>query len=69
MVASDPIGLLVIMKGARMMTADEVDRWRLRLNDLYVPGHPEAPFEDKEDEWGWLGDRPVAVDYARDAWL
>lgn len=69
MVASDPVGLLVIMKRARMMTATEVREWRKQLDRLYEPGPPEEPFEDKEDEWGWLEGRPVAVDYARHAWL
>lgn len=68
MVASDPVGLLVIMRRARMMTADEVARWRAQLADLYQPGQPDAPFEEKEDEGGWLDGRPVAVAYARDAW-
>jgi hypothetical protein len=32
--------------------------------DYRGPGDDETPFEPQAKDWGWLDDRPVAVDYA-----
>ena len=35
-----------------------------RAWDYRGPGDDLTPFEPKANDWGWLDDQPVAVDYA-----
>jgi hypothetical protein len=59
-----PFGLALAMPRARMMTEDQFYRWA--DSDDY-PAHRWSPYEHKPGDWGWLGTRPVVVDYAIDA--
>jgi hypothetical protein len=62
-------GQILVMRSAiptsEMMSLDEYldmdQRWDAQ------PGEPNSPFEPGARNWGWLGGRRVAIDYAIDA--
>jgi len=64
-----PLGAVLVMRRARPMTKAD---YRLHVHDAGVmhrwgyrgSGDDGSPFEPKADAWGWLDDRPVAIDYA-----
>ena len=63
-----PNGAVLMMRRARPMT--EGDFRQHVLAGLYWawdyrgPDDDDTPFEPQAKDWGWLDDRPVAVDYA-----
>ena len=68
---ADPDGGFLVMRRARMMTVKEHEAWRQELikRDEYRPDAPEEPYEEKLEDWGYLDNQPVAVDYARVAYF
>jgi hypothetical protein len=65
-----PFGAVLVMRRAAPMTQSEF-RKHVRDADLMSrawdycgPGDDGHPFEPKASDWGWLDDRPVAIDYA-----
>jgi hypothetical protein len=64
-----PFGAVLVMRRAGPMTDAEY-RKHVHDADLMLawdyrgPGDDGSPFEPKANAWGWLGGRPVAVDYA-----
>ena len=66
-VTCSPRGFLLVQRAARMMT--EAEHSTAIENDAfpewdYTPGTKGAPFEWKQDEWGFFKGRLVAVDYS-----
>jgi hypothetical protein len=63
-------GRILIMRAARPLTQEE-QRDLLRREAFpeweYVPHTEGAPFEYKASDWGWLGNRLVALDYSSHA--
>jgi hypothetical protein len=61
--ASLPFGIALIMPAVRIMSPDEFTKFR---NSGAYPDHVPDPelYEGKGGEWGYLGGRPVVVDYA-----
>lgn len=61
-VFSDPLGLLLVMRRARVMTDEEFEKF-----DYYVFTHrgdgSVVPVEAKSDSFGWIADQVVAIDY------
>ncbi len=58
-----PFGVALVMPAVRIMTRDEMQAF---TNSSAHPNHYPDPelYEDKFGEWGYLGGRPVIVDYA-----
>ena len=53
-----PLGLFLVMRRARPLTVDEFVAMDIEEMDL-----DGIPAERKQDSWGWLDGRFVAVDY------
>ena len=66
-----PLGLVVVMPRARELLATEFPLLSpitaFRQWDYQPPNDDGAPFEFKTSDWGWLGERMVAVDYSATA--
>ena len=58
-----PFGVALVMPAVRIMSPDEFRAFR---NSAAYPDHVPDPelYEGKGGEWGYLGGRPVVVDYA-----
>ena len=61
--ASLPLGAVLVMPAVRIMSRDELDAFM--KSDAH-PEHSPDPelYEDKPGEWGTLRGQPVVVDYA-----
>ena len=68
---ASPLGLILVMPRARELAASEVlllsPVTASRQWDYLPPNDDEAPFELKTSDWGWLGERMVALDYSATA--
>jgi hypothetical protein len=64
-----PNGAVFMMRRARPMTEGDFRQHVIGAGlywawDHRGPDDDDIPFEPQAEDWGWLDDRPVAVDYA-----
>ena len=58
-----PFGVALVMPAVRIMSADEFRAFS--ESDAHPDNDPDPElYEDKLGEWGYLGGRPLVVDYA-----
>jgi len=65
--ACSPLGIVIVQRSADELSEQEAQE--LRSTDGfpdwdYVPPDDGCPFEFKKSDWGWLGERLVALDYS-----